>query len=60
LFNFNLPYVERDAAVSAALQGRIDDLMVRRFDPDCLVVGVNEAKFWTLDRNSIVGLPVAY
>ncbi len=60
LFSYNLPYAEREAAVNAALQGRIDDPMVRRFDPDYLVVCANEDKSWTLDRNSLAGLPVAY
>lgn len=60
LFNFNLPYAQREAAVSAALQGRIDDPMVRQFHPNYLVVGANEDKSWTLDRNSLASLPVAY
>ncbi|MGH3717881.1 MAG: hypothetical protein ACRDRI_03390 [Pseudonocardiaceae bacterium] len=60
LFNFNLPYAAREAAVSAALQGRVDDPAVRRFAPGYLVVGANEDKSWTIDRNSLASLPVAY
>jgi hypothetical protein len=60
LFNFSLPYAQREAAVSAALQGRVNDPMVRRFAPDYLVVGANEDQFWTIDRNSLASLPVAY
>ncbi|MDQ2789633.1 MAG: hypothetical protein M3Y73_07970 [Actinomycetota bacterium] len=60
LFNFNLPYSQREAAVSAALQGRVDDPMVRRFAPAYLVVGVNEDKSWTIDRSALARLPVAY
>jgi len=60
LYSYNLPYADREAAISAALQGRIDDPMVRRFEPDYLVVGVNEDKSWTVDRNRLASLPVAY
>ncbi|MGH3549125.1 MAG: hypothetical protein ACRDQU_13645 [Pseudonocardiaceae bacterium] len=60
LFNFNLPYAQREAAVSAALQGRVNDPMVRGFAPDYLVVGTNEDKSWTIDRSSLARLPVAY
>ncbi|MGH3889581.1 MAG: hypothetical protein ACRDSZ_23975 [Pseudonocardiaceae bacterium] len=60
LYNFNLPYAEREAAVSAALQGRIDDPMVRRFDPEYLVVAANEGSSWAVDRNSLASLPVVY
>ncbi len=60
LFNFNLPYAQREAAVNAALQGHIDDPVVRRFAPDYLVVGANEDKSWTIDRTSLARLPVAY
>lgn len=60
LFNFSLPYAQREAAVSAALQGRVNDPMVHRFAPDYLVVGANEDKAWTNDRNSLASLPVAY
>lgn len=60
LYNFNVPYTQREAAVNAALLGRTDDPMVRRFAPDYLVVGTNEGQSWTVDRNSLAGLPVAY
>jgi hypothetical protein len=60
LFAWNLPYTQRETAVAAALQGRIDDPMVRRFHPDYLVVATNEDPSWTLDRNSLAGLPIAY
>ncbi len=60
LFNFNLPYTEREAAVTAALQGHTDHPMVRKFDPDYLVVATNEGSSWTVDRNSLAVLLVAY
>jgi hypothetical protein len=60
LYSYNLPYGDRVAAVTAALQGRIDDPMVRKFHPDYLLVGVNEDKSWKIDRNSLARLPVAY
>jgi hypothetical protein len=60
LYSYNLPYADREAAISAVLQGRIDDPMVRRFQPDYLVVGVNEDTSWTVDRNRLASLPVAY
>jgi hypothetical protein len=60
LFNFNLPYNQREAAVNAALLGHTDDPAVRRFHPDYLAVAVNEGDSWTLDRNSLANLPVAY
>jgi hypothetical protein len=60
LFNFNLPYAQREAAVRAALQGHIDDPVVRRFHPDYLAVGLNEDQSWTIDRTVLARLPVAY
>jgi hypothetical protein len=60
LYSYNLPYADREAAISAALQGRVDDPTVRKFHPDYLVVGVNEDKSWTVDRNALASLPVAY
>jgi hypothetical protein len=60
LYSYNLPYADREAAISAVLQGRIDDPMVHRFQPDYLVVGVNEDTSWTVDRNRLASLPVAY
>jgi hypothetical protein len=60
LFNFSLPYAQREAAVRAALQGQIDDPVMRRFHPDYLAVGSNEDKSWTIDRNALARLPVAY
>ncbi len=60
LYNFNLPYAEREAAVRAALQGRTDDPVVRRFAADYLAVATNEDQSWTVDRASLAGLPVAY
>jgi hypothetical protein len=60
LFNFSLPYAQREAAVHAALLGRADDPAVRRFHPNYLAVGSNEDKSWTLDQDSLARLPVAY
>ncbi|HET9255771.1 MAG TPA: hypothetical protein VFO16_11275 [Pseudonocardiaceae bacterium] len=60
LFNFNVPYTQREAAVSAALRGRADDPVVRQFHPQFLAVGVAEGESWTLDRTALARLPVAY
>jgi hypothetical protein len=60
LYSYNLPYADREAAVIAALRGRTDDPMVRRFHPDYLLVSTNEDKSWTVDRASLARLPVAY
>jgi hypothetical protein len=34
--------------------------MVLRFAPDYLVVGANEDKSWTIDRDSLSSLPIVY
>ncbi|MGH3842004.1 MAG: hypothetical protein ACRDS0_11245 [Pseudonocardiaceae bacterium] len=60
LFSYNLPYGDRVAAVRAALQGHIDDPMVRKFAPHYLLVAEYEDKSWTIDRNSLAKLPIAY
>jgi hypothetical protein len=60
LYNFNLPYAQREAAVSAALQGHTNDPVVRTFAPAYLAVNTNEDKSWTIDRNALTRLPVAY
>lgn len=60
LFNFNLPYGEREAAVGAALQGRLDDPAVAEFAPDYLAVATNEDPSWTIDRAALSSLPLAY
>jgi hypothetical protein len=60
LFNFNIPYAQREAAVRAALRGRVDDPNVCRFAPDYLVVGRTESGEWVIDRASLARLPVAY
>jgi hypothetical protein len=59
LFNFNVPYTDREAAVRASLAGRVDDPKVRRFGPRYLVVGWNESG-WSVDRKALAALPVAY
>ncbi|MGH3786622.1 MAG: hypothetical protein ACRDRG_08735 [Pseudonocardiaceae bacterium] len=60
LYSYNLPYAEREAAVVAALQGRITDPAVRKFDPEYLMVAAYEDKYWTIDRNALASLPIAY
>src|SRR5262249_51805173 len=60
LFNFNVPYAQREAAVSAVLQGRPDDPMVRKFHPDYVAVAANEDQSLTVDRTPLQRLPVAY
>jgi hypothetical protein len=60
LYNFNVPYTQREAAVDAALLGHTDDPAVRKFHPNYLAVAANEGDSWTLDRSSLATLPVAY
>ncbi len=60
LLTYSVPYGEREAAVNAALLGRTDDPMVRKFDPEYLAVGTYEGESWTIDRNALARLPVAY
>ena len=60
LYNFHLPYEERQAAVSAAMLGHTDDPAVRLYAPDYLAVATNEDPSWTLDRDRLATLPVAY
>jgi hypothetical protein len=55
-----VPYADREAAVSAALQGRVEESVVRMFAPHYLVVATNENKSWTLDRTALARLTVAY
>lgn len=60
LFNFSVPYGDRIAAAQAALAGRVDDPLVRRYAPDYLAVQANEGAGWTVDRAALGRLPVAY
>lgn len=60
LYNFHVPYDDREAAVTAAFAGRVDDPAVRRFAPDYLAVATNEDPSVTVDRAALGALPVAY
>lgn len=60
LYAWNLPYAERELAVNAALQGRVDDPDLLSFDPEYLVVAMNEDTSFPLDRDALTALPVAY
>jgi hypothetical protein len=60
LLTYSVPYADREAAVSAALQGRVEESVVRMFAPHYLVVATNENKSWTLDRTALARLTVAY
>lgn len=60
LYSYNLPFDEREAAVTAALQGRVDDPVVRKFHPSYLLLATNEDSSWTVDRDALAVLPVAY
>jgi hypothetical protein len=60
LFNFSIPYDERLAAVRAALAGRIDDPLVRRYAPDYLAVQAREGDEWTVDRDALASLTAVY
>ena len=60
LFNFSIPYGERLDAVAAALAGRIDDPVVRRYEADYLAVQAVEGDSWTVDREALGRIPVAY
>ena len=60
LYNFSIPYDERIAAVRAALAGRVDDPLVRQYEPDYLAVQAAEGDNWPVDRVALTRLPVAY
>lgn len=60
LYNFSVPYADRVSAVSAALAGRTDDPLVRRYAPDYLAVQAVEGDGWDVDRDALERLPVAY
>lgn len=60
LYNFNVPYDDRQAAVTAAFAGHVDDPAVRRFAPDYLAVATNEDPSVTVDRAALGAIPVAY
>lgn len=60
LYNFSVPYAEREAAVRAALTGEVDTAAVRRFAPDYVVINGREGEEWTVDRDALGALPVAY
>jgi hypothetical protein len=60
LYNFSIPYDDRLAAARAALSGRVDDPLVRRFAPDYLAVQSNEGSNWPVDREALKRLQVAY
>jgi hypothetical protein len=60
LYNFSIPYADRIAAVQAALAGRVDDPLVRRYAPDYLAVQAAEGSDWPVDRQALSRLPVAY
>jgi len=46
--------------VQAALAGRVDDPLVRRYAPDYLAVQAAEGSDWPVDRQALSRLPVAY
>ncbi|GAA0613387.1 hypothetical protein GCM10009547_14100 [Sporichthya brevicatena] len=56
LYNFSIPYEERLAAVRAALAGRVDDPLVRKFAPDYLAVQAQEGPEWTVDTDALDAL----
>ncbi len=60
LYNFSIPYDQRRAAVTAGLQGRLDDPAVLRFHPDYLAVAEADDPSYPADRAALGGLPVAY
>jgi hypothetical protein len=60
LYNFAIPYADREAAVTAAFQGRIDDPAVTALAPDYLAVATYEDPAFPVDPAALASLPVAY
>ncbi|WP_323793440.1 hypothetical protein [Nocardioides sp.] len=60
LYNFNLPYDEREAAVRAALAGRFDDPLLDRFGADYVLVSFAEDPYWGVDYAALSAQPVVW
>ncbi len=60
LYNFNVPYDQREAAVQAAFAGRFDDPVLRSFGADYLVVSSYEDPFWGVDEKALKAHPVMW
>lgn len=60
LYNFNVPYDAREAAVRAGFAGRFDDPGLRQFGADYLVVSFAEDPSWGVDYAALAARPVAW
>ena len=60
LYNFNLPYDEREAAVRAGLTGRFDDPLLERFGADYVLVSFAEDPYWGVDHEALATKPVVW
>jgi hypothetical protein len=60
LYNFTVPYGEREAAVRAGFAGRFDDPGLRRHGADYLLVGAYEGPEWTVDRAALAKRPALW
>lgn len=60
LYNFNIAYGEREAAVQAAFAGRFDDPVLRAFDADYLLVSAYEDPYWGVDEAALAAYPVLW
>lgn len=60
LYNFNIPYDEREAAVRAAFAGRFDDPLLDRFGADYLLVSAAEDPSWGVDPVALAARPVLW
>ncbi len=60
LYNFNLPYAEREEAVRAALAGRFDDPGLERFGADYVLVSFAEDPYWGTDYDALAAQPVVW
>ncbi len=60
LFNFNIPYAEREAAIRAGFAGRLDDPGLAKFGTDYLLVSTNEDPSWGVDPVALSAYPVLW
>ncbi|MGA8847107.1 MAG: hypothetical protein WB471_10885, partial [Nocardioides sp.] len=60
LFNFNIPYAAREAAVAAAFAGDFDDPQLRSFGADYVLVSYGDDAAWSVDRQALAAYPLVW